>query len=76
MNKEKLSSTVWVCPLGSTLTVEGMIIVTCLRFFSSSLVFCRTLWTQGLEGALVGSQVNGLSKNRVVGAVVLIQIWW
>lgn len=76
MSKEEFSSTVWVCPLDSTLTVEGMIIVSRLRVFPSSLVLCGTVWIQGLEGGVVGSEVKRLPKNRVVGAVVLIQIQW
>jgi len=73
--KEKLRSVTVVCPLGSTLRVEGVLIVSCWRVFPLLLVFVECwLWTQGLEGAVVGSEVNGLFKNRVVRAVA--RIWW
>lgn len=29
---------------------------------------------EGLEGAVVGSEVNGLTKNKIVGAFFLVQI--
>lgn len=71
MSTKKLCSIILVCPLDSTLTAEDMIIISCLRVFSLFLAFLEHwLWTQGLEGAVIASEVNGLSKNRIVGAVV------
>lgn len=43
-----------------------------LQVFFPLFVFVEhCLWT---EGAVVGSEVNGLAENKIVGALVLVQI--
>lgn len=75
VSKEEICAITLVCRLDSTFAWQDMIIASCLRFvgfFSPFLLFFveHWLWTQELKGSVLGSELNGLSRNRVVGAVV------